>query len=104
MLKQEQGVQSKQNVPVEDLAKDTLADGYYLKVGAFKGVKESEALKAELVLAGYSASVRKAVINGASWSRVVLGPYTTIKEAYAAQSKLKAQRYQAVLLRNDYVR
>lgn len=102
MLKQEHGAQSHHAVPVDDLTETVLADGYYLKVGAFKGVKESDALKAELVLAGFNASLRKAVINGTSWTRVVLGPYATIKEAYAVQSRLKSKHYHAVLLPNDY--
>lgn len=101
MLKQEQVLKKPSKTTVQPV-QSKLSDGYYLKVGAFKSTKEAQALREKLIAAGYDAAVRKVVINGVNWDRVVLGPYSTIKEAYSTQSQLKVEHYQAVLLRNDF--
>lgn len=77
--------------------------GYYLKVASLRSTKDAEALKARLVLDGYHAMLKHVNVNTVLWSRVMVGPYATIKEASAAQTALQSENLHAILLKSDQV-
>ena len=77
--------------------------GYYLKVASLRNEKEAEALKAKLMLEGYQALVKQVNVKAVLWSRVMIGPYATIKEASEVQTTLQADNLHAILLKSDQI-
>ncbi|MBT4804400.1 MAG: SPOR domain-containing protein [Legionellales bacterium] len=90
-------------LPVSKQQSDPLVSGYYLKVASLKNEKEAEGLKAKLLLLGYSATIKKANIGSVLWSRVIIGPFDTIKEAYNKQSDMRGDNLNAVLVKSDAI-
>ena len=48
-----------------------------LQVGSFQSEGEADSLKARLAFLGLEAKVNSANVNGATWHRVVLGPFAS---------------------------
>lgn len=63
-----------------------------LQVGSFQTVADANGLKAQLAFLGLEAKVHLANVSGATWHRVILGPF-------ASNSKLS--RVKNLLLEND---
>ena len=61
---------------------------YLLQAGAFERNADAEDLKARIALAGESARVESAEINGKTMYRVLLGPYPNARAAEAAKANL----------------
>ncbi|MCO5094049.1 MAG: SPOR domain-containing protein [Xanthomonadaceae bacterium] len=61
---------------------------YLLQAGAFRDVRDADAVKARIALAGLQARVETANVNGAPVHRVRLGPYATASELEAAKRQL----------------
>ena len=61
---------------------------YLLQAGAFRDVRDADAVKARIALAGLQARVETASVNGAPVHRVRLGPYATASELEAAKRQL----------------
>jgi cell division protein FtsN len=103
MLKDEQGKTVHKPVSAESVKSIALPVGYYLKVASLRNEKEAESLKAKLMLGGYKALLKQVKVHSVLWTRVMIGPYTTIKEASAAQTALQADNLHAILLKSDQV-
>ena len=61
---------------------------YLLQAGAFRDLRDADAVKARIALAGLQARVETANVNGAPVHRVRLGPYATAGELEAAKRQL----------------
>ena len=61
---------------------------YLIQAGAFRGVDEAEALKAQIALTGEAARVETAQINGNTVYRVRMGPYPNASALAAAKQAL----------------
>lgn len=103
ILKDEKGKVATKPVPTGPAKSVELPTGYYLKVASLRNDKEAEALKAKLTLDGYHALIKQVNVHAVLWTRVMIGPYGTIKEASAAQLALQADNLHAILLKSDQI-
>lgn len=71
-------------------AAPTQSDGsrYLLQAGAFRGIDEAEALKAQIALSGEVARIETAEIKGTTVYRVRMGPYASASALAAAKQAL----------------
>lgn len=64
------------------------SERYLLQAGAFRDMRDADAVKARIALAGLQARVETADVNGAAIYRVRLGPYATARELEEAKRQL----------------
>lgn len=74
-------------------------NSYFLRAASFKSEKEALSLKSKLSKSGYKASIQVVKINSVQWSRVVIGPFDTIKDAYTAKNSLLVEGVKAVMVK-----
>ena len=80
-------------------AKPIEPGSYILQVGAFKSFDEADRLKASLALQGIAAHIESADINGTTWHRVRVGPFTSMGELNDTNNRLKKGGINAMLLK-----
>ena len=61
---------------------------YLLQAGAFRDLRDADAVKARIALAGLQARVETVNVNGTTLHRVRLGPYATARELEDAKHQL----------------
>ena len=71
-----------------EAAKTTEEARYLLHAGAFERSDDADDLKARIAMAGQSARVETAEVNGKTMYRVRLGPYPNVRAAEAAKANL----------------
>ncbi|HET7299800.1 MAG TPA: SPOR domain-containing protein [Oleiagrimonas sp.] len=74
---------------------------YLLQVGSFPNASDAEALKAKLALQGFRADIQPVTINGQTWNRVRLGPYSSASALETAKNKLEAAGIHAIALKEQ---
>lgn len=72
---------------------------YRLQAGSFRDPRPAEEAKARLALLGVSASVQSVNINGTTWHRVYVGPYTSAAEVEQVKQQLASNGVQAIVMR-----
>lgn len=72
---------------------------YYLQAGSFREAKQADRMKAEIALIGLDVSIQNVQINGDSWHRVRVGPYTSTTDLQAAQRRLRANDIEYLVMR-----
>ncbi|MGB6976026.1 MAG: SPOR domain-containing protein [Gammaproteobacteria bacterium] len=75
----------------------TLPTRYVLRVASLKNMSDADRLKAELILLGFDVMLQTVNVNGASWTRVEVGPYTSLNDAQADQDRLQKNNIKSVL-------
>ena len=73
---------------------------YFLQVAAFKKMSQADHLRAELTLKGFTVAVKNIKTKGKQWSRVQVGPYSTLVAAKHAQKQLSHNSYKSVIRTN----
>jgi cell division protein FtsN len=73
--------------------------GYLLQVGSFPSGADADSMKAKLALQGFTANVQPVNINGQTWHRVRLGPFTSATDLEAAKQRLSAAGIHAIALK-----
>lgn len=71
---------------------------YSVQAGAFRQYKEADSLKAKLLMMGFSPTIEKAIVGSATWYRVKMGPYNRLVSVDAIQSRLKANKMDALVI------
>lgn len=71
---------------------------YSVQAGAFRKYKEADSLKARLLMMGFSPKIEKAVVGSVTWYRVKMGPYSRLVSVDAIQSRLKANKMDALVI------
>ncbi len=61
---------------------------FLLQAGAFRDLREADAVKARIALAGLKARVETGEVNGAAIYRVRVGPYASARELETAKKQL----------------
>ena len=74
-------------------------DQYVLQVGSFKEFVEADRFKASLALIGVEPKIDQVTVNGTTWHRVQLGPFTSQREIDRVQRRLENNRIQAIALK-----
>lgn len=72
---------------------------YQLQVGSFRASQDAEALRAQLVLLGLSASLQSVTVDDETWHRVRVGPFDSARDADAARRRLQENGFDAMVLR-----
>jgi cell division protein FtsN len=75
------------------------AGGYLLQVGAFPSAGDAESLKARLALQGFVANVQDVAVNGQTFHRVRLGPFSSATQLEAARQRLSSAGINAIALK-----
>lgn len=72
---------------------------YLLQVGSFNDKDKADELKAKLALKGFRANIKPVTVNGETWNRVRLGPYTSTSKLEATKNKLTDAGIHAIALK-----
>lgn len=72
---------------------------YLLQAGAFKGQEDAEGMKVKLALIGFEARIVTAEVNGVTFYRVRVGPYTQIEDMNRARGRLAENGVEASVVR-----
>lgn len=72
---------------------------YRLQAGSFRDPRPAEESKARLALLGISATVQSVNINGSTYHRVYVGPFTTAAEVEQVKQQLAGSGVQAITVR-----
>ncbi len=73
--------------------------GYVLQVGAFPSASDADAMKAKLALQGFTAHVQKVTLDGQTWNRVRIGPFSSATQLQAVQKQLSGAGIHAIPLK-----
>lgn len=85
--------------PAEPLAPPPTGGGrYILQAGSSRSATDAERLRASLALQGMTAQVQPVTLNGETWHRIRVGPFSSRAEADAAQRQLHGARINTMLL------
>ncbi len=77
------------------------SQAFLIQVGSFQALAPADRLKARLALLGIEASIEEVRVRGKTLYRVRVGPFPDKAKALAMQSRLRAHRLEAILLRAD---
>lgn len=69
---------------------------YVLLAGSYAEPKAADEAKAKLALLGIVAKVQSITINGKTWNRVIVGPYSNASETETAKSTLADNGVKAI--------
>ena len=72
---------------------------YILQLGAFKKLKDAEALKAKVAFIGLAASIQSVEVKQTTWYRVRLGPYKGGRAAEVVKKNLDKNGFDAIVLK-----
>lgn len=72
---------------------------YRLQAASYRDPRQAEETKARLALLGVSASVQSVNINGSTYHRVYVGPYTSAAEVERVKQQLASNGMQAITVR-----
>lgn len=73
---------------------------YVLQAGSYPDPKAAEELKAKLALSGFVAKVQSVNVNGKTWHRVRVGPYSSASDVEAAKAGLAEAGINAIALKD----
>lgn len=82
-------------------ATPTTSSRYLLQAGSYPTPKAADEVKARLAILGFSAQVQPVTINGKTWNRVRLGPYSSAGELESAKSALADNGINAIALKEE---
>src|SRR5690606_32529011 len=72
---------------------------YFLQAGAFRNPDEAEAMRARVIMLGMSAEVQQATVNGSTWHRVRVGPFSGLDEMNKARARLGGEKIETSVVR-----
>jgi cell division protein FtsN len=73
---------------------------YVLQAGSYPDPKAAEELKARLALSGFVAKVQSVNVNGKTWHRVRVGPYSSASDVETAKAGLSEAGINAIALKD----
>lgn len=73
---------------------------YVLQAGSYPDPKAAEELKARLALSGFVARVQSVNVNGKTWHRVRVGPYSSASDVEAAKAGLSEAGVNAIAMKD----
>lgn len=80
-------------------AQPAAAHSYLLQAGSFRKADDADALRAELILLGMNAFVRRIENDGNTWHRVLVGPIESDLELTRQRRKLAEANIASIALR-----
>ena len=85
--------------PAAPPAPSARAATYLLQVGAFRSEKDAEALQARILLLGLPVTLQKTQVNGATLTRVRVGPFRGIDEMNRSRVRLGEEKIESAVVR-----
>lgn len=79
----------------------TAAARYVLQAGSYPEAKAAEEVKAKLALLGFVARVQPVTVNGKTWHRVRVGPYSSASDVETAKKSLADNGVNAIALKDS---
>ena len=74
---------------------------FVIQLGAFRNIKDAEALKAQVAFIGYTAEIQNVTdVNQVQWHRVRLGPYDSGRKADVVKRKIESNGFNAFILKD----
>ncbi|QBL10112.1 sporulation protein [Rheinheimera sp. D18] len=64
---------------------------YQMQCGSFRVEQQAETMKAQIAFAGFASQIRRTEGANGVWYRVVLGPYTSKRQATTDRNRLRQQ-------------
>lgn len=77
----------------------TAGGTYYLQVGSFKALGDAETLRARIILMGLPVEIQRAEVNGVSFNRVRVGPYSRIDDMNKTRARLGEEKLPTTVVR-----
>jgi cell division protein FtsN len=74
---------------------------YLLQAGSYPTPKAADEVKAKLAILGFVATVYPVTINGKTWNRVRLGPYSSAGELETVKAALADNGFNAIALKEE---
>ncbi len=71
-----------------------------MRAGSYPDPKAAEELKAKLALSGFVARVQSVNVNGKTWHRVRVGPYSSASDVETAKAALSEAGVNAIALKD----
>ncbi|MCG5499638.1 SPOR domain-containing protein [Ectothiorhodospira lacustris] len=72
---------------------------YLLQAGSFRAQQEADRLRASLALMGVEARIQQVSVNGDTWHRVQVGPFTDLDNLNRMRERLHANQVQTIMVR-----
>ena len=73
---------------------------YLVQAGSFEQAADADRLRASLLLLGLDASTRTVTLErGATWHRVLVGPFDSERDTRRVMTRLREQRIEPLLLK-----
>jgi cell division protein FtsN len=85
--------------PPTALPQPAASSGYLLQVGAFPNPADAETMKAKLAMQGFVANVQSITINGQTFHRVRLGPFSSASALEATKQRLSSAGISSIALK-----
>ena len=85
--------------PAAALPQPSANSGYLLQVGAFPNPADAETMKAKLAMQGFMANVQSVTINGQTFHRVRLGPFSSASALEAIKQRLASAGISSIALK-----
>jgi len=70
-----------------------------IQIGSFKNQTDAESIKAKVAFSGFSATIKPVNVNGSTWFRVIIGPYTSSREADKDKRKLQNNDFKPIIIK-----
>lgn len=74
-------------------------DKYVLQVGSFRSASDAEERKAHLAMNGLIANVQTVTVNGQTWHRVRIGPFTGARKADEVRRMLADNKIDTLVMK-----
>lgn len=85
--------------PAAAVPQPSSGSGYLLQVGAFPNPADAETMKAKLAMQGFMANVQSVTINGQTFHRVRLGPFSSASALEATKQRLAGAGISSIALK-----
>ncbi|SEP95502.1 Sporulation related domain-containing protein [Ectothiorhodospira magna] len=72
---------------------------YLLQAGSFRAQQEADRLRASLAMMGVEARIQPVTVNGDTWHRVQVGPFTDLDNLNRMRERLHANQVQTIMVR-----
>ena len=79
--------------------KPQASEQYMIQAGAFEIYREADKRKAQLILMGQNAYLEKAIMDGKTWHRVKIGPFSSLNKADSVRKLLAEESIQSVIMK-----
>jgi cell division protein FtsN len=72
---------------------------YRLQAGSFQNLKDADRRRANIVLLGLDANIQTVNRGGATWHRVMMGPFESLKHLEVARHRLNENRIETMTIK-----